>query len=234
MTLWAIVPAAGNGTRFGSAVPKQYLPIAGQPLLAHTLHALLSHQAIDAAMVVLAANDVHWPGWTDFAGKPLHTCIGGATRAASVLAGLQALPSHIKADDWVLIHDAARPNVSANDLTRLLAVGRSEAEGAILAAPLHDTLKRCTHDGRIDRTEPRTQLWRALTPQLFRRYPLTYALQMALTSGIEITDEAMAMEYQGAHPRLIEGAQSNFKITTPDDWARFEFELSQRSKVRTS
>jgi len=233
VTTWAIVPAAGIGSRFGGAKPKQYLPIAGQPLLAHTLYALLSHPGVIGAMVVLAANDTYWPGWNYFVGKPLRTCTGGATRAASVLAGLQALPSDIRPDDWVLVHDAARPNLGADDLTRLLAMGRCEADGAILAAPVHDTLKRSTHEGHIACTEPRTQLWRALTPQLFRRDSLTRALQAALDSGVEITDEAMAMEHQGARPRLVEGSQSNFKITTTDDWARFEFELVKRKARMT-
>jgi len=228
VSIWVIVPAAGCGTRFGAAVPKQYMSIAGKPLLAHTLHALLSHPSVSATMVVLAADDKYWPGWTDFAGKPLHTCIGGATRAASVLAGLRALPPDIKPDDWVLVHDAARPNIKAADLSRLLEIGCAEPDGAILAAPVHDTLKHSTDDGRIERTEPRWQLWRALTPQLFRRYPLTYALQSAIDKGIDITDEAMAMEQQGARPRLVNGDSSNFKITTMDDWAHFEFELSQR------
>jgi len=228
VSIWVIVPAAGCGSRFGGAIPKQYVPIAGQSLLAHTLHALLSHPRVRAAMVVLAQGDTHWPGWTDFLGKPLHTCVGGATRAASVLAGLHALPPDIQADDWVLVHDAARPNVQADDLSRLLEIGCAEAYGAILAAPLYDTLKRATDEGRIERTEPRAQLWRALTPQLFRRYPLACALQSAMDKGMEITDEAMAMEQQGAQPRLVKGASSNFKITTMDDWARFEFELSQR------
>jgi len=227
VNIWVIVPAAGSGTRFGAAMPKQYLPINGQALIAYTLDALLSHPSVAAAMVVLAAHDTYWPGWTELAGKPLHTCVGGATRAASVLAGLRALPPDINADDWVLVHDAARPNLKAADLSRLLEIGCAEPDGAILAAPLHDTLKRSTHEGCIERTEPRAQLWRALTPQLFRRYPLTCALQSAMDKGIEITDEAMAMELQGARPRLVEGSPNNFKITTTDDWVRFAFELNQ-------
>jgi len=228
MRLWVVVPAAGSGQRFGSVVPKQYQPVAGRPLLAHTLHALLSHPQIQAAMVVLAENDAYWPGWQRMAGKTIHTCSGGSSRAASVLAGLQALPSEVKADDFVLVHDAARPNVSANDISRLIDQGVKEKAGAILAAPLHDTLKRRAVDGRIEHTEPRAALWRALTPQLFRRHALQHALQAGLESGVDITDEAMAMERCGARALLVEGAPSNFKITTTEDLARFEFELSRR------
>jgi 2-C-methyl-D-erythritol 4-phosphate cytidylyltransferase len=179
-------------------------------------------------MVAIAENDADWPGWTSFADKPVLTCVGGDTRAASVLAGLQALPDGVRADDFVLVHDAARPNLDAVDLTRLLEVGRADPVGAILAAPVRDTLKRAGDDGGIDRTEPRERLWRALTPQLFRRHQLSRALIDAATAGIDVTDEAMAMERQGVRPLLVEGAEGNFKVTTPADLARFEFELSRR------
>ena len=226
--VWAVVPAAGRGTRFGGPVPKQYLTAAGEPLLAHALAALLSHPGVAGVMVAIAEQDADWPGWTEFAGKPVLTCIGGATRAASVLAGLQALPDSVRADDFVLVHDAARPNLPAADLGRLLEVGRADPVGAILAAPVRDTLKRAGDDGGIDRTEPRERLWRALTPQLFRRHQLTRALLDATSTGSEVTDEAMAMERQGARPLLVEGDECNFKVTTPADLARFEFELSRR------
>lgn len=226
--VWAVVPAAGRGARFGGALPKQYLQAGGQSLLAHTLEALLSHPGVAGVMVAIAENDVDWPGWTSFADKAVLTCTGGETRALSVLAGLQALPDSVRADDFVLVHDAARPNLAAADLGRLLEVGRIDPVGAILAAPVRDTLKRAGDDGGIDRTEPRERLWRALTPQLFRRHQLTKALMDATAAGVEVTDEAMAMERQGARPLLVEGAESNFKVTTPADLARFEFELSRR------
>jgi 2-C-methyl-D-erythritol 4-phosphate cytidylyltransferase len=227
--LWAVVPAAGRGTRFGGDVPKQYLEVAGEPLLAHTLRALLAHGKVQGAVVVLAEGDTRWPGWTEFEGKPVQTCIGGDARADSVLAGLAALPENVRADDFVLVHDAARPNLSAADLEQLLERGRNDPVGAILAAPVRDTLKRSGDDGGIDRTEPRERLWRALTPQLFRRLQLTRALETARDAGVEITDESMAMERQGQRPLLVEGADDNFKITTPADLARFEFILSGRT-----
>jgi 2-C-methyl-D-erythritol 4-phosphate cytidylyltransferase len=227
--LWAVVPAAGRGTRFGGDVPKQYLEVAGEPLLAHTLRALLAHGKVQGAVVVLAEGDERWPGWREFEGKPLLTCVGGEARADSVLAGLAALPENVRADDFVLVHDAARPNLSAADLEQLLERGRNDPVGAILAAPVRDTLKRSGDDGGIDRTEPRERLWRALTPQLFRRLQLTRALETARDAGVEITDESMAMERQGQRPLLVEGADDNFKITTPADLARFEFILSGRT-----
>jgi 2-C-methyl-D-erythritol 4-phosphate cytidylyltransferase len=180
------------------------------------------------AMVVIGADDADWPGWTHLQDKPVLTCTGGATRAQSVLAGLHALPDSVKADDFVLVHDAARPNLGLEDLQQLLERGRNDPVGAILASPVRDTLKRAGDDGGIDATQPRQRLWRALTPQLFRRMQLVRALEEAGKDGVEVTDESMAMELQGLRPLLIEGNEDNFKITTPADLARFEFILSQR------
>jgi 2-C-methyl-D-erythritol 4-phosphate cytidylyltransferase len=128
------------------------------------------------------------------------------------------------------VHDAARPNLGQNDLQQLLERGRNDPVGAILAAPVRDTLKRAGDDGGIDGTEPRARLWRALTPQLFRRLQLAKALEEAARAGVEATDESMAMELQGLRPLLIEGSEDNFKVTTPADLARFEFILSRRSR----
>lgn len=225
---WAIVPAAGSGQRFGGPVPKQYVAAAGRPLIAHTLEALLTHPGVRGVVVVLAADDPHWPGWAELAGKPVLRCAGGASRADSVLAGLSALPDDVRADEFVLVHDAARPNLRHDDLSVLLERGREDPVGAILAAPVRDTLKRAGDDGGIDRTEPRERLWRALTPQLFRRLQLGRALESARDAGISVTDEAMAMELLGMRPLLVEGDEDNFKITTASDLARFEFLLARR------
>ncbi|UNK59113.1 2-C-methyl-D-erythritol 4-phosphate cytidylyltransferase [Pseudoxanthomonas daejeonensis] len=227
-SIWAVVPAAGRGSRFGGELPKQYLHVQGRLLLEHTLDALLAHPAVSGVVLALADGDALWPGWTEYAGRPLLACTGGESRAASVLAALQALPDSVRADDFVLVHDAARPNLSLADLDQLLERGRADPVGAILAAPVRDTLKRAGDDGGIDATESRDRLWRALTPQLFRRLQLTRALQAASEAGIEITDEAMALERQGLRPLLVEGREDNFKVTTPADLARFEFELSRR------
>ncbi len=225
---WAVVPAGGRGTRFGGDVPKQYLVAGDEPVLAHSLRTLLSHPSMEGAVVVLPSGDVHWPGWSEFAGKPLLTCIGGESRADSVLAGLEALPDSVRADEFVLVHDAARPNLRMEDLEQLLERGRNDPVGAVLAAPVRDTLKRAGDDGGIDGTEPRERLWRALTPQLFRRLQLTRALEAARDAGVAVTDESMAMERQGLRPLLVEGAEDNFKITTAADLARFRFELARR------
>ncbi len=226
--VWAVIPAAGRGIRFGAPVPKQYLPVAGRPLIAYTLEALAAHPAVCGLMVVVADGDLDWLGWTAVADKPLLTCSGGMTRAASVLSGLLALPQVVHADDFVLVHDAARPNLALSDLDQLIGLGRADPVGAILAVPVRDTLKRAGSDGSINGTEPRERLWRAFTPQLFRRGQLVRGLQAASAAGIEVTDEAMVMELQGLRPLLIECAESNFKVTTPGDLARFEFELSRR------
>lgn len=227
--LWVVVPAAGRGTRFGGEVPKQYCDVAGRTVIAHTLERLLSHPSIAGAMVVLAADDAYWrDGAVTHLDKPVLTCVGGAERADSVLAGVDALPDTVRADAFVLVHDAARPNLAHADLDRLLDLGRADLVGAILAAPVRDTLKRAGDDGGIDRTEPRERLWRAFTPQLFRRLQLSRALRAAADAGVAITDEAMAMERQGLRPLLVEGREDNFKITTPADLARFEFEAMRR------
>lgn len=225
---WVVVPAAGRSARFGGAVPKQYLAVAGEPLFAHTLRALFAHPAVEGAVVVLAGDDAYWPGWTAFLDRPVITCPGGSARADSVLAGLAALPDSVRADDFVLIHDVARPNLRLEDLDRLLECGRNDPVGAILAAPVRDTLKRAGDDGGIDGSEPRERLWRALTPQLFRRLQLTRALEAASAEGAAVTDESMAMERQGLRPLLVEGADDNFKITTVADLALFESILSRR------
>ena len=225
--LWAVVPAAGSGRRYGGDVAKQYVELDGEPLLAHALRALLAHPAVEGAVVVLAADDAAWPGWAQVSGKPVLACTGGATRAESVLAGLAALPESVRADDFVLVHDAARPNLHVADLDALLERGRADPVGAILAAPVRDTLKRAGDDGGIDRTEPRERLWRALTPQAFRRDLLRRALESAQAYAIVATDEAMAVERLGLHPALVEGREDNLKVTTPADLALAEFLLAR-------
>lgn len=228
---WALVPAAGSGRRFGGGIPKQYLQAAGKPLVEHALDALLSHPAIDGVVIALAAGDARWPGWTSLHGKPVITCIGGGERADSVLAALHALPGSTAVDELLLVHDAARPNLRADDITALIAAATACADGAILAAPVRDTLKRAdagladAHP-RIASTQSRDGLWRALTPQAFPRGLLRRALENARADGVRVTDEAMAVERLGRHPALVEGREDNLKVTTPADLALAEFLLA--------
>ncbi len=225
-TLWCVVPAAGRGARFGGAIPKQYLPLAGKPLILHTLERLAAHPRIAGLMVVLAAKDPMWPKLEGANGKPVRTAIGGSERGDSVLAGLRALPDSVGEADFVLVHDAARPCVRYEDLGRLISAG-TQAGGALLAAPLRDTLKRADGNGRSIATESREARWRALTPQMFRRAELTLALERARAQGVVVTDEAMAMERVGILPLLVEGAEDNIKVTTPADLKLAEFLLEK-------
>lgn len=224
--LWCVVPAAGRGTRFGGAVPKQYLPLAGRPLILHTLERLAAHPRIGGLMVVLAAKDPLWPKLASVNGKPVLTATGGSERGDSVLAGLRGLPDSVTEADFVLVHDAARPCVRYEDLGRLITAG-TQAGGALLAAPLRDTLKRSDGTGRSVTTESREARWRALTPQMFRRGELMLALERARAKGVLVTDEAMAMERIGILPLLVEGAEDNIKVTTPSDLRLAEFLLEK-------
>jgi 2-C-methyl-D-erythritol 4-phosphate cytidylyltransferase len=222
--LWCVVPAAGRGARVGGEIPKQYLPIAGKPMLLHALERLAAHPRIAGLMVVLEAGDARWPKWLTFDGKPVSTTIGGAERADSVLAGLRALAGHVEKSNFVLVHDAARPCVRLADISRLIESG-IPVGGALLAAPVRDTLKRADAQGRVVATEPREARWRAMTPQLFRLGELVAALESARDAGIAVTDEAMAMERAGHSPLLVEGSEDNIKVTTPADFALAEFIL---------
>lgn len=225
---WAIVPAAGRGSRFGGEVPKQYLSIAGQPLVAHALDAVLSDPRVAGAVVAIAEDDTRWPGWTRRQGKPVLACAGGGERADSVLAALDALPAGVADDGLLLVHDAARPNLHPRDLSRLIDAALDARDGAVLAAPVRDTLKRDRGDGHSAGTEPRDRLWRALTPQAFRRDLLREALLRARADGVVATDEAMAVERLGRHPRLVEGRDDNLKVTTPADLALADYLIVAR------
>lgn len=222
--LWCVVPAAGRGTRVGGDLPKQYLPLAGRPLILHTLDRLAAHPLVAGLVVVLGAGDEHWPSLDQLGGKRVLTAIGGAERCDSVLAGLKALPSEVAEDAFVLVHDAARPCVREADITRLIEKA-VPAGGGLLGAPLRDTLKRAGSDGRSHETEPRDHRWRAFTPQMFRRGDLSRALQAASTAGVTVSDEAMAMERTGFAPLLVEGAEDNIKVTTAADFALAAFLL---------
>lgn len=222
--LWCVVPAAGRGLRVGGDRPKQYLPIGGRLLIEHTLDRLARHARIDGLMVVLSPGDELWPGLSELRGKPVRTTSGGAERCDSVLAGLQALPDSVRDADFVLVHDAARPCVRLADISRLIELA-GRGEGGLLGAPLRDTLKRADPAGCSALTEPRDLRWRAFTPQMFRRGALAVALREASRRGVNVSDEAMAMELAGHAPLLVEGAEDNIKVTTAADFALAEFLL---------
>ena len=229
--LWCVIPAAGRGRRFGGDRPKQHIGIAGKSLLAWTLERLASHRRIAGLVVVLAADDSSARVDANTFGKPIIAVIGGAERADSVLAGLRGLPETVAATDFVLVHDAARPCVRHVDIDSLIERGM-RAGGALLAAPVRDTLKRADADGFVLETEPRESCWRAMTPQMFRRAELTAALESARRDGIIVSDEAMAMERAAFKPLLVEGSDDNIKVTTPADYYLVEYFLSRDSKSK--
>jgi 2-C-methyl-D-erythritol 4-phosphate cytidylyltransferase len=223
----ALVPAAGSGARMGGTLPKQYLPLAGKPMIYHALKALCDHAGIATVFVVLAPDDTHFRlyDWTQFGERLQPLFCGGATRAQSVLNGLMA--AELEPDNWVLVHDAARPCLRDAALARLIAEVRDDEVGGILAVPVADTLKRADSSGRIARTEDRAGLWQAQTPQMFR----TGLLLKALMSAQNVTDEASAVEALGLHPKLIEGDAANFKVTYAPDVHLAELLLREGKRV---
>ena len=227
----ALVPAAGSGSRIGSELPKQYLPLAGKPMIWHAISALAKHERIDRVYVVLAPSDAWFDAydWSDAAGKLRVLRCGGDTRAASVLNGLRAMKAEVGAEDWVLVHDAARPCLTQAHLDNLIATLEQDAVGGILAVPVADTLKRADTEARIVATEPREMLWQAQTPQMFRRAMLTRALEALGTDTP--TDEARAIEHLGLNPKLVACDSTNLKVTYPRDIKLAELIL-QHPEVR--
>lgn len=200
----------------GADQPKQYLTLAGRPVLLHTLDRLLASPRVAGLVLALRADDPYWPPLGYAPGKPLHVVTGGECRAASVLAALDHLARHAAPDTPVLVHDAVRPLLHPADIARLCGEPL-DADGCLLATPLTDTVKRADAAGRIAETVPRENLWAVQTPQRFRQAALRAALSAALVAGVEPTDEAQAMEHAGYRPRLVAGRRDNLKITVPQD-----------------
>lgn len=225
---YALVPAAGSGSRMGSELPKQYLPLAGRPMIHHALARLCASDNIDTVFVVLAPGDGFFAAydWSAFGDKLQPLYCGGETRAASVTNGLMA--AELEPDDWVLVHDAARPCLGAAQLEKLIAELRDDEVGGILAVPVADTIKRADAEGRIAATEPREALWQAQTPQMFR----TGLLLQALQTVSAVTDEASAVEALGLHPKLVASDTTNFKVTYPQDMQLAELLLRERQENR--
>ena len=222
---FAIVPAAGVGSRMGAECPKQYLPLHGKSVLEHSLKKLLTLPCLERLLVPLAATDEYWRDLPIFADERVTPVNGGRERCDSVLNGLIALTDVADDQDWVLVHDVARPCVRQSDIARLIDSLQHDAVGGILAVPVSDTIKRVTTATLIDATVDRSQLWQAQTPQLFRYGLLRDALGSALQSGAVITDEASALEWAGRQPRVVEGSRDNLKITRPEDLALAEYFL---------
>lgn len=228
---WAVVPAAGVGRRMGAEVPKQYLPLGSKSVLEHTLDALYSEARIRAVCVVHGTEDPYWEALNYAAPRPLLEAPGGTERSDSVLNGILNLLKQADAEDWVLIHDAARPCLRTEDIARLIDELSNDEVGGLLAIPTRDTMKEIDGEGRVERTLDRSRMWNALTPQMFRIQTLHDALVQAREAGHRVTDESSAIESCGLRPRLIEGHADNLKITRPEDLALAEFHLQQQERL---
>jgi len=233
MTIWPVVPAAGVGSRMQADRPKQYLTIAGRLLMDYTLSALLSHPHVHQLILVLSDEDEYWPDSDFYRDERILLASGGAERSDSVLNGLQRLSALASEEDWVLVHDVARPCLTHEDIDALLS--QRQRPGAILASPTRDTMKRGKLDESgnvcIEHTVEREQLWHALTPQMFPLGVLKQALAHCQQQDIPVTDEASALEALGHSPRLIAGRADNIKVTRPEDLALAELFLQQAGRL---
>ena len=230
MAVYALIPAAGAGSRFAGGQAKQYLPLAGKPMLWHAVKSVCE-PPVENVFVVLARDDRLFArlDWSAFAGRLQPLYCGGETRRDSVYNGMVAAMAAVDADDWVLVHDAARPCLPRRDLENLIRETGDDSIGGILALPVADTVKRAAKDeGGVQRvavTEDRAQLWLAQTPQMFRCGILMQALK---TAKPPVTDEASAVESLGLRPRLVAGSRENIKVTFPEDLAIAEAILSKQ------
>lgn len=227
--LWLIVPAAGIGQRMQSEQPKQYLQIDRRFILDITLSRLMDVAPFYGCMVPLHPADCWWPDTRASSDSRIQTCTGGAERAGSVLSALHAMAEQVRDDDWVLVHDAARPCIHARDLSNLIDQLYTHPVGGLLASPVADTVKKAGTGElpEVVETVERTGLWRALTPQMFRYRILVDSLEAAIAQELPVTDESSAVEFSGNMPVLVEGRPDNIKITVPADLALAGFILSQ-------
>jgi 2-C-methyl-D-erythritol 4-phosphate cytidylyltransferase len=228
----AVIPAAGSGSRVGVALPKQYMTLDGRPLLYYAIARLCTHPVIARVCVVLAPNDRRFEtyDWRLFAAKLEPLYVGGDSRAATVLSALERLVGKAMVDDWILVHDAARPCLSAQMLDRLIEEVGEDRSGGLLAVPVADTLKRASVEGRSVRTEPRAGLWQAQTPQMFR-YDLLLRALRSCDLG-QATDEAAAVEALGFQPKLVKSDPANLKVTHAQDFVLAELILNQSAGIK--
>lgn len=222
MIAWAVIPAAGSGRRMGGNRPKQYLPLAGKTVIEHVLDRFLAHPAIRGIVVALAEGDPWHQRIARDGAVPVITVTGGAERHLSVLNALHRLHGVAKPEDWVLVHDAARPCLRAADIDRLIDELRDHPVGGLLGLPVADTLKRVDHAQDVIATLSRENLWHASTPQMFRLGELTAAIERAVREQVVVTDEAAAIERTARMPRMVIGSPDNIKITRPADLALAE------------
>lgn len=213
VSFWAIVPAAGVGRRMQSSHPKQYLPLLGQTVIEHSLARLLAQQSIKKVLVAINPDDEIWPTLPLARHEKVEAVRGGGERYESVRNALQALTERASPDDWVLVHDAVRPCVTAGCIRNLMESLTDHPVGGLLGHPVSDTVKQVDANAQVERTVDRSRLWAAGTPQMFR-YGI---LQRALNQGYEVTDEAMAVEALGLRPQMVQGRRDNLKITVPGD-----------------
>jgi 2-C-methyl-D-erythritol 4-phosphate cytidylyltransferase len=234
LPLVVVIPAAGVGKRMQAQCPKQYLTFLGKTLLEHTVERLLLHPQIVKVIIALGAQDQYFPQLALAKNPQVTTVIGGKERVDSVLAGLKSINSD--QFPWVLVHDAARPCVSHQDIDNLISTCLCNDIGGLLATPVRDTMKRAyasEHNktqNLVKCTAQRVGLWHALTPQMYRTIELKNAIERALASTQEITDESSAIELSGLASQLIEASSDNLKITRPDDLALAEFILMKQQK----
>ena len=228
---WAVIPAAGIGERVGASIPKQYLQIAGKTILEHAINPFVSNSRIAGITVALHSQDSHFKTLGIKANsRKVHTVVGGDTRARSVLNALDSFESKLDKDDFVLVHDAARPCLTMNDLNQLIDVCTQHEVGGIIGSRVTDTIKR-VKDNNIVNTLDRKNIWRAYTPQMFKFSILQSAIQKAFKDNVCITDEASALEYAGYQPCMVEGSACNIKVTTAEDISLAEIFLQKEFKL---
>jgi len=229
---WVIIPAAGIGARMNAEHPKQYLKLNGKTVLEHTLDCFIHHPRISGVIVAIAAHDEYWPTLHFNTKRPVMTVDGGTERCHSVLNALHGLEELAEQHDWVLVHDAARPCLSKEDLDKLLITMATHPVGGLLGVPVHDTIKKVDPVALVEATIDRESLWRALTPQMFRYGLLRDSLNKALADGYLVTDDASAIEHAGHAPLMLEGCADNIKITRPEDLALAEFYLTKNKRQK--
>jgi len=227
--MWAIVPAAGSGQRMNADRPKQYLPLGGQTVIDHTMEVILSESRVDKVLIGIQQNDTEWFQSPSCTHQRVSHYIGGEERANTVLNGINVVMNEHGGgpDDWVLVHDAARPCLNRGDLANLIDFCLRSDDGAILGTRLVDTVKRIDEQNQVIKTESREGLWRALTPQMFKLGELQEALEFCVQNQVKCTDEAQAMELSGYRVSVVSADPSNIKITHPNDLALANFYLQK-------